>query len=155
MNPRRGRQSVPDFDQDPGWFANNWKWLLAALCGGILLMLVIVGLLLNKLFGLIKSTEPYQHAVDLAVHDAQTQHLLGAPVNPGWTVTGDINLNQDGSRDARLTIPVEGGLHDGTLSVVARESAGKWSYTILILHVDNSAGEVDFLSKENKTRSKN
>jgi len=92
----------------------------------------------------MKSSEPYKHGVDLATHDPRATSALGAPVKPGWFVTGSIKLTGS-SGFADLSFPVRGQLHKGTVYVVARKFAGKWSYQRIVLHVDGTEEWIDVL----------
>lgn len=123
------------------WFSRNWGWFIPLI---IAVVLSFVGGLLFFIFGLMKSSDPYKHAVDLAMHDPQATSALGAPVKPGWFVSGSIKLTGS-SGTADLSIPVRGQLHKGTVYVLARKFAGKWSYQKIILLVDGQEEEINLL----------
>ena len=111
-----------------GWFGRNWKWFVPLVivlpiivcCGGIT---AIVG----GVFGMIKSSEPYKHAVAQAQSNPQVTAAIGTPVEPGFFAGGTYNVNNNnGSAD--LVIPVKGPKGSGTIFVVASKSAGVWTY---------------------------
>lgn len=60
---------------------------------------------------------------------------LGAPVSPGWYVSGNINVSGT-SGDATLAIPLKGSLHRGTVYVVAKKTDGVWNYDKLEILVE-------------------
>src|SRR5215475_2389661 len=114
LPPRPGSQ--------PGWFARNWKWFLpTVVLGPILLATLFIGGVVSLVFGMLKSSEPYQHAVDVAIHDTRATLELGDPITPGWYATGNINVSGAAGR-AELEIPLNGKLRRGTLHVSATKS---------------------------------
>jgi hypothetical protein len=104
-------------------------------CGGITL---IVG----GVFGVIKSSEPYQHAVALAQADPQVTAALGTPVKPGFFAAGNINLNNDDGT-ANITVPVSGPNGSGNIYVKATKTDGVWSYQTLAFEKAGSQERVD------------
>ena len=70
---------------------------------------------------------------------------LGAPIEEGLLVMGNINLSGS-SGEADLTIPLSGPKGNGTLYVVARKSAGQWTFSQLVLVVSESGDRIDLLA---------
>jgi hypothetical protein len=95
-------------------------------------------------FGMMKSSEPYQHAVALASHDARVSAQLGAPITPGWFASGSINVSGSGG-DAEMAIPLKGPAGHGTVYVVAKKSAGEWRYQRLEVEIEGAPGRVNLL----------
>ena len=126
------------------WFSRNWKWFVPLL---VLVCVAAVGGFIAAVFGLIKSSEPYQHAVELVTHDPQVAAMLGAPIQTGWLVTGSIHLEND-SGTADLVIPVKGRLHNGSVYVLAHKLAGRWSYERITLARDDQQADIDLLHHE-------
>jgi hypothetical protein len=120
----------------PTGFSKNSKWLVPLLVVGVLVVVAFVGSVVWFVFGLMKSSEPYKHAVDLVMHDPQAVSALGAPVQPEWLVTGSIRLS-GASGFANLAILVRGQLQKGTVYVLARKFAGEWSYQRVILVLED------------------
>lgn len=113
------------------WFARNWKWFVPTLILGLVLLIALfVGGLLTFIFGLLKSSEPYQHAVAVASSNPDVVRKLGAPVSPGWYLSGNINVSGS-SGDANLAIPLKGSRHSGIVYVVAKKTGGVWTYSRL------------------------
>jgi hypothetical protein len=108
-----------------------------------LLGLFVAGIVMF-VFGLIKSSEPYQHALYVATHDARVQTRLGTPVKPGWMMQGNIRETNDAGT-ADLTIPLRGSSGEGTLHVSAKRSGGRWSYQTIELRAEGSA-DLDLLA---------
>lgn len=127
------------------WFARNWKWFVPTLILGLVLLLALfVGGSLTLIFGLLKSSEPYQHAVSVASSNHDVVRELGAPVSPGWYVSGNINVSGT-SGDANLAIPLKGSLHRGTVYVVAKKIDGVWTYTTLQVLQDGHEIPIELL----------
>lgn len=127
------------------WFSRNWKWFIPTLILGLVLLLALfVGGLLTFVFGLLKSSEPYQHAVAVASSDPEVVRELGAPVSPAWYVSGSVNVS-GASGEANLSIPLKGSLHSGTLYVVAKKTDGLWTYTKLRVLVEGQESPIELL----------
>lgn len=127
------------------WFARNWKWLVPVGCLVPLLMCTgIVVLLFTVVFGAIKSSDPYQAAINAAQSSPAATASLGSPIKPGLIVTGEININGS-SGDVDLAIPVSGPKGKGTIYVAGHRSAGKWTYTTLELAVPGSTERTPLL----------
>lgn len=137
----------------PSWFSKNWKWLVPLLIAGVLACVVFVGSLAWFIFGLIKSSEPYKHSVDLVMHDPQAVSALGAPIQTGWLINGSIRLSGS-SGFADLAISVHGQAHKGTVYVLARKFAGQWNYQRILLNVD-SGEQIDLLRHRSLPETEN
>lgn len=137
--------SPPAMALPKSWFSRNWKWFVPTLVLGLVLLLALfVGGLLTFVFGLLKSSEPYQHAVAVASSNPAVVRELGAPVSPGWYVSGNINFSGT-SGDANLAIPLKGSLHRGTVYVVAKKTDGVWSYDKLRMLVEGQESPIELL----------
>jgi hypothetical protein len=110
------------------------RTIIIAVTAGLLLIGLFVGGILALVFGLLKSSEPYKHSVQVATSDPRVQAKLGAPVKPGWMFGGSIReVNDDGT--ANLNIDLVGAANKGTLYVEAKKTAGTWSYQTLTVKV--------------------
>jgi hypothetical protein len=136
------------------WFSRNWKWFIPTVIGvPVLLIVVLIGGIVGVLFSMMKSSEPYQHAVSVASHDSRITARLGAPVSPGWYVTGNIKLTND-SGNADLAIPLKGPQGRGTVYVTARKSAGNWSYERVEMEMEGAPDRVNLLPAAPATEDK-
>lgn len=135
---------TPPSAAQKSWFSRNWKWFLPVTIGvPLLFALMIVGII-SLAFGMMKSSEPYQHAVSAAGNDVKVRARLGVPVTPGWYASGSINLTND-SGNADLAIPLKGPQGDGTVYVTAKKSAGIWSYDHLEVEVNGVPDRINLL----------
>jgi hypothetical protein len=141
---------IPDPPPSPvslpeSWLSRNWKWLVpTVVLGLILLVAVAVGALLTFVFGLLKSTEPYQHAVTVASSNPEVVRELGAPVAPAWYLSGSESESGN-SGDAELAIPLKGSLHRGTVYVRAKKIEGVWRYDKLEMLVEGREVRIELL----------
>jgi hypothetical protein len=127
------------------WLSRNWKWFVPTLILGLVLLLaLVVGGLLTFVFGLLKSSEPYQHAVAVASSNPDVVRELGAPIAPGWYVSGSINVSEN-SGDANLAIPLNGSRHRGTVYVLAKKTDGVWRYDKLDMLVEGHEFPLELL----------
>jgi hypothetical protein len=127
------------------WFSRNWKWFIPTLILGLVLLLtLVVGGLLTFVFGLLKSSEPYQHAVAVASSNPDVVRELGTPIVPAWYASGNINVSGS-SGNADLAIPLRGSLHRGTVYVRAKKTEGVWTYDKLQVLVDGQESPIKLL----------
>jgi hypothetical protein len=132
----------PPLPPGRSWFSRNWKWFLPVgcllpilFCGGFITTIFIV------VFGAIKSSEPYQHALVQARANPAVIAALGTPIEPGTFPSGTINIiNSSGNAD--LTIPIAGPNGSATIYVIATKSAGQWTYTTLEVQPANSTNRI-------------
>lgn len=128
------------------------KWVIVASVVGVLLFFTLAaGGLVALVFGSLRSSDAYQFAVQTASGDPRVLSRLGAPVKPGWLISGTINLQNDAGR-ADLSIPLHGATHQGTIHVVGKKAEGVWAYEMLSLRVDDSQETVDLLARDAKER---
>ncbi len=127
------------------WFSRNWKWFLpTVILVPILLIVLLVGGAVFAVFGMIKSSEPYHHAVEVASQDPRVVQKLGAPIVPAWYVGGSIN--QAGSSGyANLVIPIQGQLSGDTVFVLARKSEGTWRYQRIGVRIEGETTTINLL----------
>jgi len=135
----------PPAAQGPSWFSRNWKWFIpTVIVVPVLLIALFIGGIVTLVFGMIKSSEPYQHALAAASQNARVTTELGEPVEPGWLASG--NINESGAAgEANLAIPLNGKLRHGTVFVVARKSAGIWRYERLEVEIDGRPDRINLL----------
>ena len=129
----------------PGWFRRNLAWLIPAV---IVFFLLLIGAFVAGIFTLVSkmmtSSEPYKHGVQVALSDPRVQAKLGPPIKPGWLVSGNINTAGP-SGNADLSVPLKGSIHNGTLYIVAKESADRWSYDTLEVAVEGEDKRLNLL----------
>ena len=119
------------------------------MLGGMMVLGVLfVAIVLAAVTSALRSSEPYQHAMQVAGSDPHAIAVLGSPVTSRWYFSGNINISGP-SGNADLQIPVSGSRNKGTLYVVARKSAGRWTYETLDLTVEGQKERVNLLQSPN------
>jgi hypothetical protein len=127
------------------WFSRNWKWFIpTAVLGLVLAVALAIGALLTFVIGLLKSSEPYQHAVAVASNNPEVVRELGGPVSSGWYVSGSVSVSGT-SGEADLAIPLNGKVRHGTVYVVAKKTDGVWAYDKLQMLVDGDKSPIELL----------
>lgn len=124
----------------------TWVIVLSIMAGVVLVAVLFVAGLLAVIFGSMRSSDAYQHATSVALHDQRVAAALGPPVTTKWYFSGSIHVSGS-SGDADLEIPMAGSRKEGTLYVVAKKSAGRWSYQTLELQVDGQEDRINLLSQ--------
>ena len=128
----------------PGWWSRNWKWFVPVGCLTlILLFCLFLALIFTVVMGSMKSSDAYKQAVAQARANPTVVEKLGTPIQEGYFVTGNINVQSD-SGDADLQIPISGPKGKAVVHAVARKSAGKWEYSRLTVAIEGEP-ELDLL----------
>lgn len=134
--------------QQPGWFSRNWKWLLPVGCFVPLMCCGVFGLgtwfTVSKM---IESSGAFAEAFAKASQNPEVTAALGPPLTPGFGMSGSVEQKNDtGSAD--FTVPLKGSKGTGSMHVVARRSAGVWTFQ----KIDVEAGgkTIDVLGAEQK-----
>lgn len=134
----------------PGWWSRNWKWFVPTGC---CLGTLVTGLLLVALFGVgifglfsgiskvMKSSEPYQTAVQRATADEKVIAALGTPISEGFPM-GSVNTSGE-SGDVDLSIPIAGPKGKATIYVVGKKFAGRWTYSKLSVKIASTGEMID------------
>ena len=110
-----------------GWWSRNWLWFVPTT---LLVMVVLCGGCCGGLFLLaiskIKSSEPYQMALEQVQNDPQVIEQLGEPIEEAsWLPVGEITV-ENGGGEARLDFDVAGPKGKAHVRAQARRVAGKW-----------------------------
>ncbi len=109
--------------------------------GGILLALLGLGLFMGVVWAgcstFLKSNGPYEEAVKIARMDPAVMEALGAPVEEGWFLNGEIESDGMDSRATYLT-RLHGSRDRGTLRIRGyRDSA--WRIVGMTLETGDGA----------------
>jgi Cytochrome oxidase complex assembly protein 1 len=120
-------------------------WIvISGVIATLLLVVCFVAGIFVIVFRSMKSSEPYQHALQAATHDPRVVERLGAPLTPGWFTTGSMSVSGS-SGDADLTIPLSGSKGQGAIYVRAKKSEGEWTYDNLAFRVKDGGERIDLL----------
>lgn len=126
---------------------HDWKWLLAAGCGALLLLgLIGAGAIGTLVFGTMKRSDVYSEAVERARTHPEAVAVLGEPVEPGWWLSGSISVSGPGG-EASLAIPLSGPKGAGKLYVEADKVAGLWRFSTLELAPRDGGSRIDLLAE--------
>jgi len=99
-------------------------------------------------FGIFKGSDAYSDAIAQARSSPAVLHELGQPIEPGWWVSGSINITgPTGSADFATTL--RGPIGRGTLYVTAEKQAGRWKYKVLEVAVEGKSERIDLLGDPN------
>ena len=127
------------------WWQRNWKWFVPVGCLGLLVLFTgFIALIVSVVFGILKSSEVYQVALDAARSEPAVEMALGTPIEEGLFVMGNINVSGS-SGNADLAIPISGPEDEGTIYAVAEKSAGQWAFSILEVQIKTTGERIDLL----------
>ncbi len=103
---------------------------LAILAGGI-------AVVIHLAFSMLKNSEPYAFALELAQENPEVQAALGTPIEAGYLATGRIDLEND-TGEAAINIPISGPIGSGIIYLEGEKIDGKWTYTTLVVELDET-----------------
>ena len=130
--------------QEENWWRRNWKWFVPVCIGAIVLFVGFCAVILSLVFGFMKSSDVYKEAVARAKANAAVMEALGAPVEEGFLVSGNISVSGS-SVQADLAIPISGPKGSATVYAVATRSAGEWTFSALVVAIKESGERIDLL----------
>ena len=135
---------------EPSWWNRNWKWLVPVGCLSIIAVFAaFITLILWFAFGVMKSSDVYSQALDKTRNNPAVVSALGTPIEAGFFTSGSVNVSGP-SGAAELAIPISGPRGKGTIYLVARKSAGEWSYSQLLVQVEQTGQRIDLLDDRKK-----
>ena len=140
-------QGVPPvaMPQPPGWWSRNWKWFVPLGCLTMLgLVLTFVAVIVVIVFGAMKSTDVYKSGLAQAQNHPAVIAALGTPIDDGLFLTGKTNVTGS-SGEADLSVPISGPKGKGTLYIVAKKSAGEWTYEKLVVELARDRERINLL----------
>ena len=113
------------------WLSQHIGLALGVGCFGLLILAAgfVFGILMVVTTAL-KSSDAYSVALSTASADSSVLAELGRPLEPGWFVSGSINVSGS-SGHADLSIPVSGSVRSGKINAVADKAAGIWTFSVL------------------------
>jgi len=131
--------SMPAPQPQQTWLQRHWKGLVIAILGLIVVSVVamilsIVGLVMWSM----KQSDVYKQAMAKTRQNAEVAARLGTPIEPGWIISGHINLENDAGT-AEMTIPIHGPQQEAKIYLDARKRMGEWTFNYLT--VKTAAGE--------------
>jgi len=127
---------IPVQPQQPQQKSGCLKWGCIG-CGTLLVLCAgFVAAILVFVVGAIKDSDVYRGATQRVERDPRVIAVLGSPVEPGWWITGNINVSK-GSGDADFVFPVHGPKGRGKVYVEATSNRTGWAYSELTFIPEN------------------
>jgi hypothetical protein len=99
-------------------------------------------LIFFAVFNMLKTSEPAKDALAKALANRQVQSELGAPIQEGLIVSGNISTTGASGR-ANLDIPISGPKGKGRIYVEGSKSGGTWTYSTLEVAIDGKPNRID------------
>jgi hypothetical protein len=132
------------------WLERNWKWAVPVLVVSCLLVLTLfVGGIVWGVTPMIRSSYPYQLAVQRATESPAVAAKIGKPLHIGWLITGNVNFNGP-EGNASLSIPVSGPNGKGDSIAVGKKHANHWNFETLEVDVTGEDEPIPLLKPELK-----
>ena len=117
-------------------------WIVASIA----FILLCAGSIILMVFGLLRSSEPFQQGTLRAQNDPRVVRALGEPVRIGWLVGGSIETSGN-SGEAELSVPLSGPRDKGTLYITAYQTQGEWRFVRLEVELKTSSERINLLEE--------
>ncbi|OUL31516.1 hypothetical protein BV378_02230 [Nostoc sp. RF31YmG] len=126
-----------------GLWSRHWKWIVPLIVLSVLMIFASFAVaIFLTVAHMLKSAEPYRHAVALARQEPQVIAALGEPMQEGWLPMGHYNTAGP-SGEAAFDITLRGPRGEGHLYVEARRRAGRWEYPTLSFAPQGNVAGID------------
>lgn len=122
-----------------------WVWIGVG-CGVVILGgIALIAFIVVVVFGAMRSSAPYQDAMQRAQDDPRVAQLLGTPIKPGLFISGEINT-KNRSGDADIEIPISGPKGKATIHVMGTKDGGRWTYSRMTVTPEKGGDVIDLLN---------
>jgi hypothetical protein len=121
-----------------------WVWVGVGCSVLIVGVAGFVAFIVFVVVAAMRSSTPYQDAMQRASNDPRVIEAIGSPIEPGMFISGSINT-ENRSGEADITIPISGPKRKAWIHVQGTKEGGRWTYTKM--QVTPEKGEpIDLLS---------
>jgi hypothetical protein len=110
--------------------------------GAALILIGVIAFVFSVVVGFIKSSDAYVGAVARAKAAPAVVAALGAPLEEGWLVTGNIHVSGPTGL-AELAIPISGPRGKATIYVEATKHLGVWQFDHLVVQLKSTHERID------------
>jgi hypothetical protein len=120
-----------DAQKQPGCWSKHWKKIIG--CGCLTILggaAAFVGFILIVVVGAMKSSDAYKESLDKAQHNPEVVGKLGAPIEAGMFVGGNVKREGD-SGEAKLNYSISGPKGKGVVYVEGERRAGGWRWSLM------------------------
>jgi hypothetical protein len=133
--------------ENRNWWSRNWKWFVPTGCLSLLLLVGgCIGSIIMVATTAMKSSDVYKDALVKAQSNPAVVAALGTPITTGFFTSGSINTNGP-TGDAAFSIPLSGPKGKAKIHLEAEKSAGEWTFSTLVVQVENPAQRIDLLAE--------
>ena len=113
-----------------------WVWVGIGCSVLFVVVVAFVAFIFFIVGSAMRGNQPYKDGLARAQKDPRVIEALGAPIEPGWFVSGQIHgAGRSGSAD--IDIPLKGSKQEGSVHVIGMKEGGRWTYTRMIVTPDN------------------
>lgn len=140
--PLPGSGALPTQPRPRTWFE---RWLVTILIvAAVFIVVAFIGAVFYGIEYAFRASYPYQQAVERATDSPAVAEKIGAPLDIGWLVLGNVNSSgREGS--TTMSIPISGPYAEGHIIVVANKHANQWKFETLEVEVDGQDERIPLL----------
>jgi hypothetical protein len=118
---------------------------------GLVSWIAVIGLAgfgFFSILSLLKTSEPYQVALQEVRGNPEVQAVIGDTITDGFMPTGSINYSGDSGK-ANLSFQITGSRGKGTVDVSAIRSGGAWDIRLIVVRPDGGGEPIVIVNKDN------
>lgn len=127
-----------------GWIAIGCAIFVIAGASFVAAIVLVV-------FGALRASDPYKDSLRRAQADPRVIAALGSPIEPGFWMTGSIQVeNDEGTVNMEYTI--KGPKKGARLRVAGTKERGRWYYQQMVV-APKDAADIDLLISSERSTS--
>ena len=128
--------------QAPSW-RDRHPYLKIGVGAAVLLLMATIPLTL--VFATYRGSEVYKESLARAQASPQVQQWLGAPIEAGWFITGELKVSGDhGAAD--ISIPISGPRGKASIRTIAYKSHSVWKFQQMTVSQSGRHETIDLLA---------
>lgn len=139
---------MEEHNDQKSWFGRNWIWVVPV--GGcltiILLFIFGIGAAIFGVSEALKSSEPYEYAIEVASQDEALIAEVGEPIETNGIMQGTINFKNNSGR-VDIRVPLKGPNGEATVFVKGEKEDGIWTYEKLYVTIKDTQETINLLDK--------
>ena len=137
-----------EVEKQKSWFSRNWPWVIpVGGCLAVILLFVFgVGAAVFGGMKMLKSSEPYEYAVEKASSDEELIAIIGEPIETDGVMQGSLNY-KNGVSSADIRVPLKGPNGKASVSIKGEKTDDIWVYEVFYITIKDTQEQINLLDK--------
>ena len=137
-----------EIEKQKSWFGKNWPWVIpVGGCLAVILLFVFgVGAAIFGGMKMLKSSEPYEYAIEKASTNQELITIIGEPIETDGIMQGSMNYS-NGDASVDITIPLKGPKGKASVSIKGDKREDVWIYEAFYITIKDTQEQINLLDK--------